>query len=362
MTRSIHAIASPALGGAERFFARLVSALHEDGYPSMAVLRRGSKIAGIVDAGVPRVFTGMANSIDLRTVWRMRRLVAEHRPEIVQTYLGRATRLTRVPTASDTIHLARLGGYYRPRSYRHADAWVANTRGIRDYLVEQGFPAERVFHISNFAEAPEPATDAAPAREARERLGIPDDARMLFALGRFRPSKGFVELLDAFALLPREVDGRPLRLVIAGDGDLRDELRAQAQRLGIADRVSWTGWLVEPAPYYAAADLFICPSRMEHLGNVILEAWGRNVPVLSTRTRGAEELMVDGETGMLVAAGDARALHDGILRALHAGEPELRRLADAGLHTVRTRHSKEAIVAAYRELYAHLVTLGRRRR
>ncbi|HEX8452062.1 MAG TPA: glycosyltransferase, partial [Longimicrobium sp.] len=106
---------------------------------------------------------------------------------------------------------------------------------------------------------------------------------------------------------------------------------------------------------------FICPSRIEHLGNVILEAWGRNVPVLSTRTRGAEELMVDGETGLLVAASDARAMRDGILRALESGQPELRRLADAGLHTVRTRHSKEAIVAAYRELYAHLVSIGRRR-
>jgi glycosyltransferase involved in cell wall biosynthesis len=361
MTRSIHAIASPALGGAERFFARLVSALHESGYPSMAVLRRGSLLDGTIDSAVPRVLTGMANSLDVRTMWTIRRLVARHRPEVVQTYLGRATRLTRVPRSSGTIHLARLGGYYRPRSYRHADAWVGNTRGICDYLVQQGFPADRVFHISNFAEAPEPSTDAAPAREARERLGIPDDALMLFALGRFRPSKGFVDLLDAFALLPREVGGRPLRLVIAGEGELRDELLAQAQRLGVADRVSWTGWLPEPAPYYAAADLFICPSRIEHLGNVILEAWGRNVPVLSTRTRGAEELMVDGETGLLVAASDAQAMRDGILRALESGPSTLRRLADAGLHTVRTRHSKEAIVAAYRELYAHLTMMGRRR-
>jgi glycosyltransferase involved in cell wall biosynthesis len=129
----------------------------------------------------------------------------------------------------------------------------------------------------------------------------------------------------------------------------------------MADRVRWTGWLPKPAPYDAAADLFICPSRIEHLGNVILEAWGRNVPVLSARTRGAEELIVDGETGLLVAATDAQAMRDGILRALESGPSTLRRLADAGLHTVRTRHSKEAIVAAYRDLYAQLVTIGRRR-
>jgi glycosyltransferase involved in cell wall biosynthesis len=361
MIRSIHAIASPALGGAERFFVRLVGALHETGYPSMAVLRRGSLLAQALDPAVPQAATGMANSLDVRTVWTIRRLVARHHPEVVQTYLGRATRLTRVPRRADTIHLARLGGYYRPRSYRHADAWVGNTRGICDYLVEQGFPADRVFHISNFAEAPEPAADAGPAREARERLGVPADALMLFALGRFRPSKGFADLLDAFALLPGEVGGRPLRLVVAGAGELRDDLLAQAARLGVADRVSWTGWLAEPGPYYAAADLFVCPSRVEHLGNVILEAWGRNVPVLSTRTRGAEELMVNGETGLLVPASDPRAMRDGILAALQAGEGELRRLADAGLHTVRTRHSKEAIIAAYRELYAHLVSIGRRR-
>lgn len=359
MIRSIHAIGSPRLGGAERFFARLVNALTASGYPSMAVLRRGSMIGGILDPGVERVETGMRNSLDLLTAAAIRRQVRKHQPEVVQTYLGRASRLTRVPRKSPTVHVARLGGYYHPRAYRHADAWVGNTRGICDYLVAEGFPAERVFHVSNFVE--ERATSPEMAADARRSAGVPDDALLLFTLGRFRPSKGFVDALDAFALLPREWEGRPLYLVIAGDGELKDELRAQAARLGVAERVRWTGWLTDPDPLYAAADLFVMPSRVEHLGNVILEAWARGAPVVATRTRGATELMEDGVTGLLVDTSDARSLAEGVRQALERGEDGRRALAEAGTRVVRTRHSQEAIVTAYRDLYAHLAKLGRRR-
>jgi glycosyltransferase involved in cell wall biosynthesis len=182
---------------------------------------------------------------------------------------------------------------------------------------------------------------------------------MIFALGRFRPSKGFADLLEAFATLPREIHHRPLHLVIAGDGELRDELHAQAERLGIARRVRWTGWATRPDAYYAAADLFVCPSRIEHLGNVILEAWGQQVPLVSTRTRGAEELVEDGATGLLVEAENPVRMAAVLEDALRGPESALRRMADAALQVLRTRHSPSVIVAAYRDLYAHLHSVGR---
>ena len=359
MIRSIHAIGSPKLGGAERFFVRLVNALTADGYTSAAVLRHGSALTAELAPEVPRVHAGMRNSLDLLTVRTIRAMVREHRPDVVQTYLGRASWLTRVPRRSETMHVARLGGYYRPNSYRHADAWVANTRGIRDHLLQHGFPADRVFHVSNFAEAPDRPRDPAAVAATRAELGIPDDARVVFALGRFRPSKGFADLLEAFATLPREIHHRPLYLVIAGDGELRDELHAQAERLGIARRVRWTGWATKPDAYYAAADLFVCPSRIEHLGNVILEAWGQQVPLVSTRTRGAEELVEDGRTGLLVEAENPARMASVLEDALRGPEQHLRALADAGRDVLRARHSQPVIVAAYRDLYRHLGTLGR---
>ena len=66
------------------------------------------------------------------------RLIGRRRPHIVQTYTGRATRLTRLSRQNESVHVARLGGYYKVGGYRHAHAWIGNTKGICDYLVAAG--------------------------------------------------------------------------------------------------------------------------------------------------------------------------------------------------------------------------------
>lgn len=358
---TIHAIGSRRLGGAERFFARLVRALHDAGAPTLAVVRRGSELARTLPP-VPVVETGMRNGADVLTAWRIRRLIRNQRPQIVQTYLGRASRLTRVPRRSETVHVARLGGYYRPNSYRHADAWIGNTRGICDYLVRTGFPADRVFHIGNFAEPMEAPATPEQRSTARAGLSVPADALLIFSLGRFVRKKGFDDLLRAFALLPTEIDARPLHLVVAGDGIMRDELRALESRLDITGRVHWPGWLHDPAPAYNAADVFVCPSRDEPLGNVVLEAWAHGLPVIATRAAGPTELIDDGANGVLTDIGAPQALSDSIHRVLNADQGERNALGNAGLELVRTTYSETAIVASYLQVYDVLANkLGRRR-
>ena len=358
---TVHAIGSRRLGGAERFFARLVRALHGTGAPTLAVVRRGSELARMLPP-VPVVETGMRNGADVLTAWRIRRIVQSDRPQIVQTYLGRASRLTRVPRRSETVHVARLGGYYRPNSYRHADAWIGNTRGICDYLVRTGFPADRVFHIGNFAEAMDAPCTPEQRSGARAALSLPADALLIFSLGRFVRKKGFEDLLHAFALLPAEVDARPLHLVVAGDGAMRAELRALTERLDISARVHWPGWQHDPAPFYRAADVFVCPSRDEPLGNVVLEAWAHGLPVVATRAAGPTELIDDGANGLLTHIGAPQAMSGAIHRLLEADEAERNAMGKAGLELVRTTYSETAIVASYLQVYDVLANeLGRRR-
>ena len=143
----------------------------------------------------------MRNPWDLISIRQIRRLVADWHPDIVQTYMGRATRLTKLRRESRSLHIARLGGYYPVGDYRHADAWVANTRGIVDHLIAEGLPATRVFQISNFVNTPT-VTDEAECSRLRLALDIPKTARVILGIGRLHPSKGFTDLLAAFSLLP----------------------------------------------------------------------------------------------------------------------------------------------------------------
>ncbi len=352
MPSSLHIIGSGGFGGAERFFVRLVQALHEAGEPVAAVSRPGGMVAPELGAEIEHHGVPLRNVLDLPSRWAIRRLARELRPDIVQTYMGRATRLTRLK-GRGPVHIARLGGFYKLDGYRHADAWVGNTTAICDYLREGGFPADRVFHIHNFVDLAPPLAETELAA-ARAHFGIPADARVIAGVGRLVEKKGFQDLLDAFARLPAELGERPLHLLIAGDGPLAEPLGEQTRALGLASRVHWAGWQRDPAPVYQLAEIFVCPSRHEPLGNVILEAWSHGRPVLSTASHGALELITPDESGVLVPCEDPPRMAEA-LQALLADEPARRQIASAGRAVAGGRYGRASVVESYLSLYDGLL-------
>lgn len=347
---TLQMVASKALGGAERWFIRFSDALAERGAPAQLAIRQGSALDGLDLGGLP------IHRLPYRTTWdpwsrrAVGRLIQRLKPDIVQTYMGRATRLARLPSAGGPVHLARLGGYYALGPYRHAHGWIGNTQGLCDWMVRQGLPAERVHHIYNFAD---PARPVAPELVAERRAthGLPDDAWVLVTLGRFVPVKGQRYLIDALERLPETIAGRPLRLVMVGDGPLGPELRHQAEQGGQSHRIVWAGWQRDPAPYLQMADLVVFPSLEEEtLGNVILEAWAWGKPLVTASFRGARELARHGEDAWCVPCAEAAALAEGIRRTL--SDPVLMAaLVARGLERVEHEFSRRAILDCYLELY-----------
>jgi len=281
------------------------------------------------------------------------RLIRRLAPDIVQTYMGRATRLVAPSRGAGPVHIARLGGYYQLAPYRHAHAWIGNTKGLCDWLVANGLPAQRVFHIYNFVDPPRPPP---PGRLSalRAELGLPEDAWVLLSAGRFVPVKGQKYLLEALSLLPAEIAGRPLRLVLLGAGPLGGRLREQARRLGIEREVLWAGWRPDPGPFFGMADLVVFPSlEQETLGNVILEAWSWGRPLVTSLFRGAREIARHGEDAWCVPCADPRALAEGIEQVL--SDPLLASaMTGRGEERVRREFGREPIMEAYRNLYQRL--------
>ncbi|MET0122207.1 MAG: glycosyltransferase [Candidatus Thiodiazotropha sp. 6PLUC9] len=351
--KSLQIIGSKTFGGAERWFQRYALALAEMGHPTEIGVRSGSELDGDHWSNLSRHPLGM------RTVWdpisknEVSRLVKQQQPQIVQTYMGRATRLTHLPKNSAAMHISRLGGYYKVDGYRHADAWIGNTKGICDYLIEAGFPSKQVYHIYNFAELPQ----AGPAPEGlKAQLGIPQDAWVLMSPGRFVPFKGHRYLLDALSKLPTEIAGRPVWQVILGDGPLQEDLHQQAQQLGIDQRIIWTGWQLNPDPYYRLADLIVFPStNAEPFGNVIIEAWGYAKPLVTSASMGAREVVQHGEDGLMFECENPRSLAQNIERALK--EDSLRTgMANRGHQRAQQEFAREPIMQTYLELYRELIT------
>jgi len=129
---------------------------------------------------------------------------------------------------------------------------------------------------------------------------------VIASAGWMVPVKDHRTLIAAFARL-RAL--RPARLVIFGYGPLEDELRAYARELGVADSMLLPGYVNDPAACHAVADVFVLTSTSEGFGNVLIEAMGAGVPVVSTDApHGPREILADGRYGTLVPVGDAQAL------------------------------------------------------
>jgi glycosyltransferase involved in cell wall biosynthesis len=349
---SLQLIGSKSFGGAERWFQRFSLALNGMGHPTELGVRRYHELDGDHWDGLP------CHPLMMRTVWdpfsrfEVNRLVARLKPDLVQTYMGRATRLTHLRARGDTVHVARLGGYYKLKGYRHAHAWIGNTHGICDYLLQAGFPKERVFHIYNFADLPQPGE--APAGFKAE-LRIPEDAWVLMTPGRFVGFKGHRFLLDALARLPEQVAGRPVWLLILGDGPLREVLHRQAIDAGIDARIVWAGWQLNPDPYYRLADLIIFPSTYaEPFGNVIIEAWGYSRPLITSASIGARELVYHEEDAFVFPCEDSVALAQAIYQTLTDDKYRCR-LAEAGHARAVNEYDREPVMRQYVDLYRYLI-------
>ena len=337
--RLLQAMAGARHGGAEAFFVRLALALARDRVNQCIAIRRDRERASALrGAGLSPILLPFGGILDFRTRAGLRAAISGFRPDVVLTWMNRATRFC---PGGRFVHAARLGGYYNLKYYRRCDHLVANTRGIADYLLREGWPKERVHHLPNFVESP------ASVPVARDSLDTPGDAPLLVALGRLHNNKAFDVLLDAVAGLPAA------HLWLAGEGPERAALEAQVQTLGIAHRVRFLGWRNDAPALLKAADLFVCPSRHEPLGNVVIEAWAAGKPVVAAAAAGPRELIRDREDGLLAPIDDAAAMHMALSEALESRE-RMSEMAEAGAARYQAEFTEARVVRAYRDFFERI--------
>lgn len=339
--RVLHAIAGAEVGGAEAFFERLAVALEEAGLTQHCVIRRNAARRALLEAAdIPVTEAPFGGFFDFATGGRLKQAIATFRPEIVLSWMSRATDFVPYGTPEEKgfVHVGRLGGYYDLKHYRHCDHLVCNTEDLCAYAVRGGFASACVHYVPNFVHAER----AMPI--SRATFGTPGDVPVVVAAGRLHPNKAFDVLIKAFAQVPRA------HLWLAGSGPLDSTLKALAGSLGIADRVHFLGWRQDIASLIAAADALACPSRQEPLGNVVLEGWAQGTAVVAAASVGPASLIKDGESGLLVPVDDADALAVAFNRVL--SDAALRtRLGDGGRAAFEAAFTKDAVVKRYRDLF-----------
>jgi glycosyltransferase involved in cell wall biosynthesis len=364
---------APRTGGAERQALGLARALTRQGAEVRILTPRESSelpehdtLSGIPVRRVPypRV-RGLGSTVLLSRVLGD---LLRGRDDVIHVHIGgpfllpavMAARLRKVPVVLKFANLSPERGIWvdlpqtGPRRWfieaaaRRVDGVVAISGRIGRAVEEGGW--RQVARIPNGIDPEEGARERPPRADARRLLGVRGDPVALF-VGRLSYQKGLDVLLRIWR---RFVERRPgATLLVLGEGPDGASLRRQAEALGVSGSVDFRGLRLDVRPHYAAADLFVLPSRYEGLPNVMLEAMAAGLPVIASRVSGTEDVVEDGRNGLLVPPGEPRALLDALLRL--TGEPEMgERLGKEARKTVEGRYHinrvAEETLAFYRRL------------
>jgi glycosyltransferase involved in cell wall biosynthesis len=310
----------------------------------------------LTELGIPVHVLGRQPGFHPSLAHRIARLARQHRADVLHchhyspfVYGVLASCLTRRLGVLFTEH-GRLSDAAPSRKRQKVNPMIgrlpagiyAVSEDLKRHMVAEGFPERRIEVVHNGIDA-----GVRPSREARAvvraDLGIPADALVVGTIGRLDPVKNFASLLDAHAAVRSQLHAH---LVIVGDGPERPGLEALARSLDIAGSVHFVGFRSDARAILPACDLYVNSSTHEGISLTVLEAMAATLPVVATRVGGNPEVVMNGETGLLVPARSASHLALAIATLLD--DPQRRRtMGEAARWRVKRYFTIERMVNRY---------------
>ena len=333
-------LAGGAAGGAELFFTRLVCALYEKNIDQLLVVRRHHARNSIFrKKNIPFHEIRYGNLFDIYSRYRLKNIAKRYGPDVVMSWMNRASFFS---PKGPWVNVGRLGGYYNLKYYKNCQYLVCNTMDIRNYVVAHGWPEYKARYIPNFVdEVKSPAF-------ARSEVNTPLNVPLIISVGRLHHNKAIDTLIAAMAEVEKAY------LWIVGKGPEEKKLIKMVSDLKLQNRVRFLGWRDNVSSIYAAADIFVCPSRHEPLGNVVLEAWVQDIPVVATMSEGPVELISHGINGLLVPVDNPEVMAETI-NQLVSDKSLVHSLVTAGRKSYAEGFSKKIVVDQYLQFFSELI-------
>lgn len=361
--RVLHLLPQLRLGGMEKGVVKLLNGLAPERIVSSVCSFDGTtdSILNSLNRIVRVDVLGRRPGNDPLLVWRLVRLLVRQRPDVVHSHSWGtlcegyvASRLTRI---RHFVHSEHGTMDLRPRNrrvqrwiWRRADRVLSVSSNLADRMArELGFPRDRVQVILNGADLEQ--FGAMPRAAARRSLGISDTEFVIGTVGRLVPVKDHETLLAILVNLKSA--GIKCLGVVVGDGPLRSALEARARALDLDVSVRFLGNRSDVPCILSALDVFLLTSLSEGLPNSVLEAMASGLPVVSTHVGGVDELVEDGETGLLAPPKAHHMLAVAVSR-LACDSALRRRMGAKGQKKARTQFGSQRMLDQYERFYLEL--------
>ncbi len=316
----------------------------------------------LANAGVPVSIIGKRFQFDPLALFRLRRQLRERAPHILHTWLFAANSYGRMAVSrrqsTRVIVSERCVDSWKGwqlavdrRLVSRTDVLVGNSQAVVDFYRPLGYPESRLRVIPNGVEIPSSPNHS--RAEFLQTLGLPDNARLVFVVGRLAVQKRVADLVWSMQLL-RQADDRAY-LIIVGDGPLRSSLEQYAREVEVASHVRFLGHRPDAASLLHHADLVWQGSEFEGMSNSLMEAMACARPIVATAIPPNQELIQHGVEGFLVNVGDSAGFAQYSLKLIN--EPELAdRLGNTAREHIRTALSVDQMVERYAALYREVLS------
>jgi L-malate glycosyltransferase len=316
--------------------------------------------------GMDLVPLAPSSEIDIAAAWRLSRVLKQLRPDVIHahdphavamaaTALAIAAPSPRPPLLASRRVEFRIGHNSFSRwKYSQVDCFVANSAAIRDRLVADGIPPHKTTIVHEGVDVERIA--AMPAADVHAELYLPHGAPIVGNVAALVPHKGQHHLIEAAALVVREVPDA--RFVILGEGELRESLEKQIKDRHLERHVFLAGFRPNAVELTKGIDVFAMSSVTEGMCTALVDAMAASKPAVCTTAGGIPEVMIDGVTGFLVAPRDHQAMAARLVQLLR--DDSLRaRMGEAALLRAREAFTVERMVSGTAAVYDRLA--GRRR-
>ncbi|MFN8490925.1 MAG: glycosyltransferase [Caldilineaceae bacterium] len=363
----IHLITELSIGGAQMVLLRLLANLDRTRYQVMVAClynRDGAVAQQIRALGIPVIDLGMTRKWRVDAFLRLWRLLRQTRPAVLHTWMfhcnipGRILgRLAGVPVIISAEHTMGQESGMRVRLNRLtgglADRVLCVSPQVADYArTAIHLPSSKVVVVPNgidlklFANLPSQA-------QARAKFHLPPQAFIIGAIGRPRAVKGYRFLIEAMAQLTKQAPGQ-FHLLFVGNGPERPALLELAQQLQLTESITFLDDQNDIPGLLPALDVLASASLWEGMPMVILEAMAAGLPVVATNVGGTPDVVVAGETGLLVPPADPAALAAALERVAADGAGR-QRMGTAGRQRVEQHFSVTRNVELTQALYEQLL-------
>jgi glycosyltransferase involved in cell wall biosynthesis len=343
----------------------LAKRLHGRGWPiSIVSMTAPQPLAErFTEAGMEVEFLGMKEGVpDPMGLFRLALILRRRCPMVVHSHmvhanlLARVVRLlVRVPVVVCTAHSMIEGARWREWAYRLTDRFATLTTAISKAAVERyvrvgAVPRKRMRFLPNGVDIQRFHPSRVSRSAKRAELGLGDCFTWL-AVGRFVPAKNYALMLRSFA----SVDNPNTKLIIAGDGPLRQQLESLARQLDISSRVDFLGSRNDVMELMNAADAYVMSSDWEGMPMVLLEASATGLPIVATDVGGNAEVVRHGVSGLIVPPQQEDALADAMKRMMSLSSVKPAVMGRSGRELTSVHYNIESVVDSWESLYLELL-------